>query len=52
MNVEIKLEDFEIWIGQLYIQNRQLEKAVMMLDMEKKKGIITGTIIPKEKKKK
>lgn len=41
MKIEVSQEDFERWIGQLYIQVKQLEKAVIELDKESKKGIET-----------
>lgn len=39
MDIQITQADYERWIGQLYIQVRQLEKAVMALDKEPEKGI-------------
>lgn len=45
MDVQITMEDYERWIGQLYIQTRQLEKAIISLDKEDKKGVVIEEVI-------
>lgn len=39
MEVKITQEDYERWMGQLYIQVKSLEKVVKELDKEPEKGI-------------